>query len=290
MLGAPVDEIVDLGGELGDVLIARVDEVRPHPNADRLRVCTVTAAEGAEPLPVVCGAPNVEAGRFYPFAPVGATLPGGVQIKKAKLRGEESQGMLCLGARAGAGTRPLGADDAGRRVQPGTRFREALGLDDFRLVVDVTPNRGELLSHVGIARELAPGGVDGIELPALPRRAQGDASPAPRGGARATAAPPRGDRGRGRLPALHGRHRPRREGGAIARVAGHAAARGGAAPHQQRGRRHQLRAAGAGAAAARLRPTAGCAAARCVIRRAAPGETLRTLDGVERACWSPPTW
>src|SRR5687768_5222101 len=71
LLGAPVDEIVDLGAELGDVVIARVEEVWQHPNADRLRVTKVNA--GGEILQVVCGAPNVEAGHYYPFAPVGAT-------------------------------------------------------------------------------------------------------------------------------------------------------------------------------------------------------------------------
>lgn len=167
MLGAPVDEIVDLGGALGDVVIARVSEVRQHPNADRLRVCTVDAG-GGEPLQVVCGAPNVAAGGFYPFAPVGASLPGGVEIKKAKLRGETSEGMLCSARELGLGRDHGGLMTLQGEWEPGTRFREALGLDDWRLVVDVTPNRGELLSHVGVARELAPGGVDGIVLPKFP--------------------------------------------------------------------------------------------------------------------------
>ncbi|HEX6751187.1 MAG TPA: phenylalanine--tRNA ligase subunit beta [Longimicrobium sp.] len=167
MLGAPVDEIVDLGAELGDVVIARVTDVRQHPNADRLRVATVDAGTG-DALQVVCGAPNVQAGGFYPFAPVGATIPGGMEIRKAKLRGEESQGMLCSARELGLGRDHSGLMTLGDGHRPGERFREALGLDDYRLVVDVTPNRGELLSHVGIARELAPGGVDGIDLPRFP--------------------------------------------------------------------------------------------------------------------------
>ena len=166
MLGAPVDEVVDVGGGLGDIVIARVAEVRQHPNADRLRICTVEA--GGEPLQVVCGAPNVEAGGRYPFAPVGARLPGGMEIGRAKLRGERSEGMLCSARELG-----LGRDHAGLLAlngdwEPGTGFRDALGLDDALLVVDVTPNRGELLSHLGVARELAPRGEDGIELPAFP--------------------------------------------------------------------------------------------------------------------------
>ncbi|HEX8695045.1 MAG TPA: phenylalanine--tRNA ligase subunit beta [Longimicrobium sp.] len=167
-LGAPVDEIVDLGHELGDVVIAYVEDVRQHPNADRLRLCTVVAGNGGAPLQVVCGAPNVEPGHFYPFAPVGSTLPGGVEIRKAKIRGEASEGMLCSARELGLGRDHAGIMTLNGRWEPGTRFREALGLDDWRLVVDVTPNRGELLSHVGIARELAPGGVDGIDLPKFP--------------------------------------------------------------------------------------------------------------------------
>jgi phenylalanyl-tRNA synthetase beta chain len=167
MLGAPVDEIVDLGGQIGDVVIARVTDLRQHPNADRLRIATVDAGTG-EALQVVCGAPNVEAGGLYPFAPIGSTLPGGTEIKKAKLRGEESQGMLCSARELGLGRDHSGLMALSGEHRPGERFREALGLDDWRLVIDVTPNRGELLSHVGVARELAPGGVDGIALPKFP--------------------------------------------------------------------------------------------------------------------------
>lgn len=162
MLGAPVDELVPLAEELGDVVIARVDEVRPHPNADRLRLCSVSA--GGAQLQVVCGAPNVEAGRYYPFAPIGARLPGGVSIGRAKLRGEVSEGMLCSARELG-----LGRDHAGLMMlngewSPGASFVDALELDDWRLVVDVTPNRPDLLSHLGVAREIAPGGVADIEM------------------------------------------------------------------------------------------------------------------------------
>jgi len=167
MLGAPVDEVVDLGAGLGDVVIARVESVRQHPNADRLRICTVDAG-GGERLQVVCGAPNVQAGGLYPFAPVGATLPGGVEIRRAKLRGEESQGMLCSARELGLGRDHSGLMALNGEFAPGSGFRAALGLDDWRLVVDVTPNRGELLSHLGVARELAPRGEDGIELPKFP--------------------------------------------------------------------------------------------------------------------------
>lgn len=162
LLGAPVDEVTPLGESIRDIVIARVTEVRQHPNADRLRVCTVEA--GGAPLQVVCGAPNVEAGGHFPFAPVGAALPGGIEIRRAKLRGEVSEGMLCSARELGLGREHAGLMALAGEYEPGTNLVDALGLEDSRLVVDVTPNRAELLSHLGIARELAPGGVAATEL------------------------------------------------------------------------------------------------------------------------------
>lgn len=162
--GAPADEIVDIAANLRDVVIARVVEARRHPNADRLSLCTVDAG-GPEPLSVVCGAPNVKAGAFYPFAPVGAALPNGVKIRKAKIRGETSEGMLCSAAELGLGRDHSGILELRGTFVPGELFAGALGLDDARIVLDITPNRGDLLSHIGVARELA--GSD-VRLPPLP--------------------------------------------------------------------------------------------------------------------------
>jgi phenylalanyl-tRNA synthetase beta chain len=166
MLGAPVDEIVHVGGGIRDVVIGRVAEVRPHPNADRLRLCMVEA--GGEARQVVCGASNVEAGRYYPFAPIGATLPGGLEIRKAKLRGEASEGMLCSAKELGLGRDHAGIMALEGEWRAGENFVDALDLDDVRLVVDITPNRPDLLSHLGIAREAADDGVRDLRAPALP--------------------------------------------------------------------------------------------------------------------------
>lgn len=167
MYGCPVDEIVSIGEGLRDVIIARVVEAARHPNADRLSLCMVDAGTG-ELLSVVCGAPNVKAGTLYPFAPAGSSLPGGVTIKRAKIRGQESNGMLCSARELGLGREHEGILELHGDFTPGESFIEALGLDDYRLVVDVTPNRPDLLSHIGIARELAPGGVAAISLPSFP--------------------------------------------------------------------------------------------------------------------------
>ena len=158
-LGAAVDLIQSLNAGLGEIRVALVEEVRQHPNADRLRVCIVNDG-GVERRQVVCGAANVAAGRKYPFAPVGATVPVGkggapMRIEKAKLRGELSEGMLCSARELGVGTDADGLWELDTAAAPGTPLLEALPIDDDRLVVDVTPNRPDLLGHKGIARELA---------------------------------------------------------------------------------------------------------------------------------------
>ncbi len=164
--GAPVEERVDLGRTLGEIRVARVERVREHPGADRLVLCDVAA--GGETVQVVCGAPNVREGGLYPFAPVGATLPGGTTIREAEIRGARSAGMLCSERELGLGRDHSGLLELDGGVEPGASFVEAFGLDDVRLDVEVTPNRGDLLSHLGIARELAPDGHAGLRLPDLP--------------------------------------------------------------------------------------------------------------------------
>ena len=184
--GAPVEEVVDLAEGLRDVVIGRVLETRPHPNADRLTLCRVAGPEGE--VPVVCGAPVVVEGAYYPFAPVGAVLPGGLRIGKRKIRGEVSQGMLCSEREL-----ELGEDHAGIMLldgeyETGVPFAHAAGLDDVRFDVEVTPNRGDLLSHVGIARELHPEGQAGIALPGFPGGTPAVAASFARGGAEAGSA------------------------------------------------------------------------------------------------------
>jgi len=182
MLGAPVDAVEPLHPNLGDVLVAQVEEVRPHPNADRLRVCLVNGGTG-ERLNVVCGAANVTAGRKYPFAPVGATLPGGLRIEKRKLRGETSEGMLCSARELGLGQDGEGIWELDTEAAPGTRLLDALPLGDNRLVVDIGPNRPDLLGHKGIARELSASYGVPFRLPAIPNSLGADVPPVRRIGA-----------------------------------------------------------------------------------------------------------
>ncbi len=170
--GAPVEGMSTVAEGLGDVIVARVLTSGPHPNADRLSLCTVDAGSGT--LQVVCGAPNVRADGWYPFVPVGATLPGDFRIKKAKIRGEYSEGMLCSPRELGLGADHSGLLELRGDFEPGESFVKALGLDDVTLDVEITANRGDLLSHVGVARELASLGEGSVRLPDIP----GDPHPA----------------------------------------------------------------------------------------------------------------
>jgi phenylalanyl-tRNA synthetase beta chain len=151
---ATVDDVVALRQDLNDIVIGRVIEAAPHPNSDHLWVTRVDSGD-RELRDVVCGAPNVAVGTLYPFAPVGATLPGGLKIEKRKIRGAVSEGMLCSARELGLGTDHEGILALDIDAEPGTRFLDVVPVGDTRIVIDVLPNRPDLLSHEGIAREIA---------------------------------------------------------------------------------------------------------------------------------------
>lgn len=169
--GFPVEGIARPHPALEGIRVARVLEAGKHPNADRLSLCRVDTGEGE--VQVVCGAPNVRSGGVYPFVPEGGVLPGGMKIKKAKIRGEISQGMLCSERELGLGRDQGGILELPDSLEPGMSLMEALALDDATLDVEVTANRPDLLSHLGVARELAAAGVDDLELPGFPGGANG---------------------------------------------------------------------------------------------------------------------
>ncbi|HEX2721485.1 MAG TPA: phenylalanine--tRNA ligase subunit beta [Gemmatimonadaceae bacterium] len=158
---ATVEDVVPLRQDLAGIVIGRVLDAARHPNSDHLWVTRVDSGTGTVHR-VVCGAPNVTVGTLYPFARVGATLPGGVTIEKRKIRGELSEGMLCSARELGLGTDHEGILALDVEAEPGTPFLEVMRAGDSRLVVDVLPNRPDLLSHEGIAREIA--GATGSRL------------------------------------------------------------------------------------------------------------------------------
>ena len=172
---ATVDEIVALRADLASIVVARVAEAKRHPNSDHLWVTKVDAG-GGELLDVVCGAPNVQEGKLYPFAATGTTMPNGLKIERRKIRGETSNGMLCSARELGLGQEHDGIMELSVAAAPGTPFLEAVPLGDTRLVVDVLPNRPDLLSHVGLAREIAAATGLALRLPDIPA---GDGAIAP---------------------------------------------------------------------------------------------------------------
>ncbi len=165
---AAVDAVVPLHQDLSDVLIARVLEVKKHPDADRLSLCLVDRGGGGGPVEVVCGAPNVQAGKTYPFAPVGAVLPGGLKLERKKIRGVESNGMLCSAKDLGLGADHTGILELDTAAPPGARFIDAMGIGDHQIVIDVPANRPDLLCHKGVARELGAYFGAPVKLPQIP--------------------------------------------------------------------------------------------------------------------------
>ncbi len=149
-----VDEVLRLREDLRDVVVGLVVDATPHPDSDRLTLTKVDAGTG-DLLEVVCGARNVRVGARYPFAAAGTLLPGGLRLEKRKIRGVVSNGMLCSARELALGEDADGILELDTDRPPGTPLLEAWPVGDTRLVIDVTPNRPDLLSHYGVAREIA---------------------------------------------------------------------------------------------------------------------------------------
>jgi phenylalanyl-tRNA synthetase beta chain len=161
MSGLEVESVETKGAELAKVVCAEVVVLKPHPGADRLRVCEVRCGAD-ETVSVVCGAPNVAAGQRVAFAPAGVVLPGGTAIEATEIRGVASAGMLCSEVELG-----IGADGAGILVLPedaplGEPVGRIVGVEDTVLDISITPNRGDCMSVLGIAREVAA--LTGVRL------------------------------------------------------------------------------------------------------------------------------
>ncbi len=170
-----LDGLESLRTDLAPFVVALVVEAAPHPDSDHLSVTKVDDGSGTL-LDVVCGAPNVTAGHKYPFARTGTTMPDGLLIAKRKIRGATSNGMLCSARELGLGEEHDGIYTLDTDAAPGTPLLDVLPLGDVRLDLDVLPNRPDLLSHLGVAREVSA--LLGVpmrtpeEVPALPGEAQ----------------------------------------------------------------------------------------------------------------------
>ena len=157
-IGLELEHVEDRGAALAAFRIARVIEAVQHPNADRLRVCTVDTGDGT--VTVVCGAPNARTGMKGVFAPPGTLIPGtGITLKVGEIRGVRSAGMLLSEREMGLGEDHAGIVDLPEDAPVGAPYAQWAGLDDPVIDVSVTPNRGDCFSVRGIARDLAAGGI-----------------------------------------------------------------------------------------------------------------------------------
>ena len=152
MVGLEVDGVEPVAGQFSGVVVGEVLSTEQHPDADKLRVCQVS--NGSETFQVVCGAPNVRPGLKIPFAMIGAILPGDFKIKKAKLRGVESNGMMCSASELQISEDNDGLMELAAEAPVGADIRTALNLNDATIEIGLTPNRGDCLSIAGLAREV----------------------------------------------------------------------------------------------------------------------------------------
>src|SRR5690606_30744976 len=174
MIGLEVEGTERIGEQLDGVVVARIVECSRHPDADRLQVCRVDIG-GAEPLQIVCGAPHARAGLVAPLATVGARV-GGTAIKAAKLRGVESNGMLCSARELGLDADASGLLELPADAAPGTPLAQYLGLPDTVFELGLTPNRGDCFSIRGIAYDVAAAFATRVKpMDAAPVPAAGEA-------------------------------------------------------------------------------------------------------------------
>jgi len=153
MVGLEVEAFSDRNDYLNSVVIGRIVEISPHPNADKLKLCFVDV--GSNTIPVVCGAPNVKKDMLAPCALPGTRLPKGTILEKSVIHGEASEGMLCSEIELGLGAKSDGIMELGRNLSVGDPLNQALGLSEFVIEIDLTPNRPDCLSIIGTAREIA---------------------------------------------------------------------------------------------------------------------------------------
>ena len=164
MLGMEIESIKQLGEGLDRVVVGRINAVQKHPQADKLVLCNVDVGSSTD-AQIVCGAPNVREGLIAPVALVGAQLPNGLTIKRAKIRGEESGGMLCSEQELAISDEASGLMELPDDTQIGASIVEALGLDDVVLELEITPNRPDCLSMIGVAREISVATGNPLKLP-----------------------------------------------------------------------------------------------------------------------------
>jgi phenylalanyl-tRNA synthetase beta chain len=172
MGGLEVEEAISMGGGLEKVVVAEIRSIRRHPNADRLSLVQVKTLQ--ETFSIICGATNIREGQKVPLALVGARLPNGIEIKKSKIRGVTSEGMLCSEIELALGQDASGIMILPAHVPVGTDLGDAMGLKDTILDISITPNRPDCLCVIGVAREIAALTHQKMKYPTLSLSNQGE--------------------------------------------------------------------------------------------------------------------
>ncbi len=159
-IGLEVESVEDKAKILAPFAVAKILEATPHENSTKLKICQVQTPDSATPLQIICGAPNARTGLKVAYAPIGSVIPTNqMVIKKAKIAGVESNGMLCSARELGLGNEDAGIIEIDEKWEIGTKITEVFGLSDAVIEINVTPNRGDCLGIAGIARDLAATGI-----------------------------------------------------------------------------------------------------------------------------------
>ncbi len=167
-IGLEVESVEDKAKILAPFAVAKILEAKPHENSTKLKICQVQTPDSATPLQIICGAPNARTGLKVAYAPIGSVIPTNqMVIKKAKIAGTESSGMLCSARELGLGNEDAGIIEIDEKWEIGTKITEVFGLSDAVIEINVTPNRGDCLGIFGIARDLAATGIGTLKNPQI---------------------------------------------------------------------------------------------------------------------------
>jgi phenylalanyl-tRNA synthetase beta chain len=177
-IGLEVESIEDKAKILAPFAVAKILEAKPHENSTKLKICQVAVAESPTPLQIICGAANARTGLKVAYAPIGSIIPTNqMVIKKAKIAGVESNGMLCSARELGLGNEDDGIIEIDEKWEIGTKITEVYALNDAVVEINVTPNRGDCLGIFGIARDLAATGIGTLKNPEIKKIASQISSP-----------------------------------------------------------------------------------------------------------------
>jgi len=167
-IGLEVENCEDKAKNLAEFTVAKIIEAKPHENSNKLKICLVETIDNSTPLQIICGASNARSGIKVAYAPINSTIPSnGMIIKKAKIAGVESNGMLCSARELSLGNEDAGIIEIDEKFAIGTKISEVFGIDDAIIEINITPNRGDCLGVFGIACDLSATGIGTLKIPKI---------------------------------------------------------------------------------------------------------------------------